>query len=259
MTLTYKGLDKVKEQSMAYKTPRKGGFILELSTSANINQFMFIPFIFNPEELDETDSANYAIHEIPGRADPYIQYISGTGMTMGFNMIIDHERIQEMANYLGKTNRYAGVAEPQPVIDVFENRYSARFSDFALTDDQIRGLETYIPDTADLYIEQVKKLILPSESDDWTTKSPPLLTLLFGASTFTGRIKDINVVKYLFYPNLDTKYAEISISMIRDNPMFPRFFSRLPRAILDIRLPWGDNPEIDRASYIDRRKGYVTR
>jgi hypothetical protein len=224
------------------ETTVKGGFVVELEN----NEFFFIPFIFNPEEVEEEDGANYKVQEIPGSADPSVDYVSGKGLRLSCTIIVEQYRIDELYEYIDKN----------PNKDPVEIARRNKFAAVNFTEQDLATSRTFFPRSPSLYVEQIRKLLFPKKNyEGGFLKSPPRVTFLFGDGTFVGRVESFNLVRKLATPKLRLKYAEISIKMIRDQPKAKRFFSVLPSTGGTVVYPLdrrSQQQQVQRGDYVTR-------
>jgi len=224
----------------------KGGLLID-EIGETGRGFVFIPFIFNPLTIEEEDNPNYSIKPIPGYADPWVQYISGSGFYLSFSIIVEKFRIDELLQ--------DNILLDQPSI-VNSISFGA-FAGVTLSEDDLNELNIYMPNSPGLYLEQIRKLTQPRAAKrEGFLKSPPNVTFLFGDSTFKGQVLEFRATKGWFTPKLQLELAEISLRMIRWNPKFSRRFSQFPYNSNDLITPIPTGREKDKlipkGEYVNR-------
>ena len=237
---------------MPYQTPTRAGFLVHTSETDIPGSMIFIPFVFNPSSIEENDSPSYSKENVPGFADPLLQYSSGDGQEISFTLIIEQERLIELAQYVMKVSSVTrSETATQALRDLQRQLTRTLFSSSPnLSEVNINNpdsVRTLFPINADAYIELIRSLIFPRAKPGYNliSASPPPVTLVHGPTVIKGRVTKFSLTRIEFISDdsldnsikrregagtvlevLGTDYAEIQVTFSRYDPTNPRIFSQ---------------------------------
>lgn len=179
-TSTMSGLANVNSDSKSLKRAA----LLTVDTKGNIQVDSRAIFMLNPSAVEDSKSANWVQHQIPGQSDPVMQWISSGPRTVTFEALVtadtsnfsserdktitDKSNPKNLTEYLGEiASQFFGVSLPAP-------RNTQALTNTVVLD---------ISSTLDYY----RSLLYPEYVNDGKTSarlqaSPPLLVLMMGSS-----------------------------------------------------------------------------
>lgn len=191
----------------------RGGFLVR-PNSDNFSEDYFIPFLFNPRPVEFQDQHDYAEHKVPGRADPFIQYLNGQTQNINIELIVEQERIDEFR--ITRIN-----------VNPSDSKSQDDAQQFTFRSPTFEGTNTYSPRTAMEYVELIQSLGYPRQNTtSFAKKSPPKVLFVFGQRLISVRLRRVNTSEEEHREDLSLEYAKIQVSLMRDDPLFPRIYRK---------------------------------
>lgn len=206
-----------------------GLFVVNANGSIDTENF-YGKFLLNPSVFEESKSANWVQHNVPGQSDPVVQWISSGARTITFDALVTTDKSPSPSNVSGQT---AKTTLASAVKDYFANIAGSLAK---VKDANTKILSAVTPENLDItrYLNYYRSLLHPEYSEQKgrrrLAKGPSRLVLLAGHAVSAGvygeRITNKNETWVLtelkikttkMLPNLSPMEAVVSFTLVLYN------------------------------------------